>query len=226
MKVLLVDDDQQLLAAVQRGLRAEGFTVDVAYDGADGLWAATNGSFDVIVLDIMMGNGNGFQVCAELRRAGNCTPILMLTAKDGELDEAEALDTGADDYLTKPFSFVVLVARIRALTRRHASRSTMANTIAGDLHVDPASRRAWRGEHLLALTSRQYDVLEYLIRHAGDVISKRELLDGVWPNDFDGDPNIVEVYIRRLRLTVDLPFDRNAIETVRGAGYRLDPNGG
>lgn len=224
--MLLVDDDRQLLAALQRGLRAEGYTVDVAYDGTDGLWAATNGSFDVIVLDIMMANRNGFQVCADLRRSGNCTPILMLTAKDGELDEAEALDTGADDYLTKPFSFVVLLARLRALTRRAATRNEMTNTTAGDLRVDPASRRAWRGEHLLALTSRQYDVLEYLIRHVGEVVSKRDILDHVWPNDFDGDPNIVEVYIRRVRAAVDEPFNRNAISTVRGAGYLLDPDGG
>ena len=193
---------------VKRGLEAEGFTVEVAFDGADGLWLATEGSFDLIVLDIMLPGRNGYQICADLREAGDWTPILMLTAKDGDLDEAEALDTGADDYLTKPFSFAVLVARIRALLRRATGRNPHP-VEAGDLRIDPGQRRVWRGDVEIELTSRQFDVLEFLIRRAGQVLSKTEILDGVWEYEFEGDPNIVEVYIRRLRTRIDEPFDRH-----------------
>lgn len=224
MKVLVVEDDKKVATAVKRGLEAEGYTVDVAFEGADGLWLATEGSYDLIVLDIMLPVRNGYQICAQLREAGDWTPILMLTAKDGELDEAEALDTGADDYLSKPFSFAVLVARIRALLRR-AGRNP-APVSAGDLHIDPGQRRAWRGKREITLTARQFDVLEFLVRRAGQVLSKAEILDGVWHYDFDGDPNIVEVYIRRLRTRIDEPFGRHAIETIRGVGYRLAAGGG
>jgi DNA-binding response OmpR family regulator len=225
VKILLVEDDKKIATIVKRGLEAEGFTVEVAFDGADGLWLATEGSFDLIVLDIMLPGRNGYQICADLREAGDWTPILMLTAKDGDLDEAEALDTGADDYLTKPFSFAVLVARIRALLRRATGRNP-APVEAGDLRIDPGQRRVWRGEAEIELTSRQFDVLEFLIRRAGQVLSKSEILAGVWEYEFEGDPNIVEVYIRRLRTRIDEPFDRHAIETVRGAGYRLALDGG
>lgn len=225
MKVLVVEDDQKIATAVRRGLAAEGYTVDVAFNGTDGLWLATESSYELIVLDIMLPGRNGYQVCAELRRAGDWTPILMLTAKDGELDEAEALDTGADDYLSKPFSFAVLVARIRALRRRATGRTPAAVDL-GDLHLDPGQRRVWRGDREIALTARQFNVLELLVRRAGQVLSKAEILDGVWPFEFDGDPNIVEVYIRRLRTRIDEPFGRHAIETVRGAGYRLAADGG
>jgi DNA-binding response OmpR family regulator len=225
MKVLVVEDDKKIATAVKRGLEAEGFTVDVAYEGPDGVWMATEGTYDLIVLDIMLPGRNGYQICADLRAAGDWTPILMLTAKDGELDEAEALDTGADDYLTKPFSFAVLVARVRALLRRAAGRDP-APVAAGDLRIDPGRRRVWRGDHEITLTARQFDVLEFLVRRAGQVLSKSEILDGVWAYDFDGDPNIVEVYIRRLRTRIDEPFGRRAIETVRGAGYRIAANGG
>jgi len=163
---------------------------------------------------------NGYKVCAELREAGNWTPILMLTAKDGDLDQAEALDTGADDYLVKPFSFPLLLARIRALLRRSA-HDAPAPVSVGDLRIDPAQRRTWRGEAEVSLTARQFDVLEFLVRRAGQVVPKDEILNGVWRHDFDGDPNIVEVYIRRLRRAIDEPFARHSIETVRGAGYRL-----
>ena len=173
----------------------------------------------------MLPGRNGYQICADLREAGDWTPILMLTAKDGDLDEAEALDTGADDYLTKPFSFAVLVARIRALLRRATGRNP-APVEAGDLRIDPGQRRAWRGEVEVELTSRQFDVLEFLMRRAGQVLSKTEIMDGVWEYEFEGDPNIVEVYIRRLRTRIDEPFDRHAIETLRGAGYRLSVDGG
>jgi two-component system, OmpR family, response regulator len=150
----------------------------------------------------------------------------MLTAKDGDLDEAEALDTGADDYLTKPFSFPVLVARVRSVLRRAGDRPVRVPVSAGDLRIDPVARRAWRGEREITLTARQFDVLEYLVRRAGQVLSKKEILDGVWEYDFEGDPNIVEVYIHRLRSAIDEPFVRHAIETVRGVGYRLAADGG
>jgi DNA-binding response OmpR family regulator len=220
MRVLIVEDDAKVAAAVGRGLRAEGIAVDVARDGIDGAWMATENDYDVIVLDVMLPGKNGYVLCAELRAAGDWTPVLMLTAKDGELDEAEGLDTGADDYLTKPFSFVVLIARIRALARR-SSRRVPAPVDVGDLHVDPVRRRCWRGSSEITLTAREFAVLEYLVRRAGEVIPKRELLGGVWDDDFDGDANIVEVYIRHLRRKVDEPFGRRSIETVRGAGYRL-----
>jgi two-component system OmpR family response regulator len=225
VKILLVEDDKKIATSVKRGLEAEDFTVDVALNGTDGLWLANEGTYDLIILDIMLPGRNGYQICADLREAGDWTPILMLTAKDGDLDEAEALDTGADDYLTKPFSFAVLVARIRALLRRASGRDP-APVEAGDLRIDPGQRRAWRGEVEIELTSRQFDVLEFLVRRAGQVLSKLDILDGVWEYAFEGDPNIVEVYVRRLRTGIDEPFGRHAIETVRGAGYRLRSDGG
>lgn len=221
MKLLVVEDDKRIATTLKRGLEAEGFVVDVALDGLDGLWLATEGTYDLILLDLMLPGRNGFQVCADLREQNDWTPILILTAKDGELDEAEALDTGADDYLMKPFAFAVLLARIRALLRR-TSDSAVATLEVGDLRLDPRSRRVFRGEHEISLTARQYDVLEFLVRHAGQVLSKSEILAGVWSYDFEGDPNIVEVYIRRLRQRIDEPFDRSTITTIRGAGYRLD----
>ena len=222
MKLLLVEDDPKIAAAVQRGLEGAGFCVEVAGDGDEGTWRATEYGYDLIVLDILLPGRNGFRVCAELRAAGNWTPILMLTAKDGELDEAEGLDTGADDYLTKPFSFEVLVARIRALLRRTGGREPVPVAV-GDLRIDPRARRAWRGQVELTLTAREFSVLELLVRRAGEVLSKDDILAGVWTDDFEGDPNIVEVYVRRLRRKIDEPFRRRSIETVRGAGYRLAP---
>ena len=226
MKILLVEDDKKIATVVKRGLDAEGFTVDVAFDGEDGLWLATEGSYDLILLDIMLPSRNGFLVCADLRARDNWTPIIMLTAKDGDLDEAEALESGADDYLTKPFSFPVLVARVRSMLRRVGGRNAIAPADAGDLRIDPVSRRVWRGEQEIQLTARQFDVLEFLMRRAGQVVTKQEILNGVWQYDFEGDLNIVEVYIRRLRSAIDDPFDRRSIETIRGAGYRLAADGG
>jgi two-component system OmpR family response regulator len=226
MKILLVEDDKKIATLVKRGLDGEGYTVDVAFDGVDGMWLATEGSYDLILLDIMLPNRNGFQICADLRAREIWTPIIMLTAKDGDLDEAEALDAGADDYLTKPFSFPVLVARVRSMLRRVGGRTAPVPAAAGDLRIDPAGRRVWRGDQEVALTARQFDVLEFLIRRAGQVVTKQEIVNGVWQYDFDGDLNIVEVYIRRLRAAIDNPFDRHAIETIRGAGYRLAPDGG
>jgi two-component system, OmpR family, response regulator len=224
MKLLLVEDDAKIATLVKRGLEAEGFTVDVAFDGVDGLWMATEGSFDLIVLDLMLPGRNGYQICADLRRAGDWTPILVLTAKDGDLDEAEALDTGADDYLTKPFSFPVLVARVRALLRRTTGRDP-APIAVGDLRIDPGARRVWRGDDELSFTAREFEVLEFLVRRAGQVMSKRDILAGVWEHDFEGDPNIVEVYVRRLRRKIDEPYGRQSLTTVRGAGYRMVDDG-
>ena len=195
----------------------------VAFDGPTGLWLATEGSFDLIVLDLMLPGRNGYQICADLREAGDWTPILILTAKSGEWDEAEALDSGADDYLVKPFGFPVLLARIRALLRR-ATGQNPAPVEVGDLLMDPGQRRVFRSGEEIQLTTRQFDVLEFLLRRSGQVLSKAEILAGVWDHEFDGDPNIVEVYIRRLRKAIDEPFGRRSIETVRGAGYRLVPD--
>ena len=186
---------------------------------------AQENPYDAIVLDLMLPGINGYRICATLREEEVWTPILMLTAKDGEFDEAEALDTGADDYVTKPFSYVVLVARLRALIRRGAGERP-AVLDAGDLRFDPASRRSWRGQTPVELTAREMALLEFLMRHPGEVVSKTEILEHVWDYDFEGDPNIVEVYIRHLRNKFDRPFDRHSIETVRGAGYRLNADGG
>jgi two-component system OmpR family response regulator len=225
MKVLVVEDDKKIAATVKRGLDAEGFAVEVSYDGDDGLWRATEQQFDLIVLDLMLPGRNGVAICRELRERGDWTPILVLTARDADHDETEALDTGADDYLTKPFSFPVLVAHVRALLRR-VQGGAPAPIQVGDLRLDPARHRCWRGQAEISLTAREFSVLEYLVRRAGLVNPKFEILDGVWEYDFDGDPNIVEVYIRRLRRKVDEPFGRHDIETVRGAGYRLGSGDG
>jgi two-component system OmpR family response regulator len=225
VRVLVVEDEKRLAAGLKKGLEAEGFATDVALDGTEGLWMAREHPYDALVLDIMLPRLNGYKVCAALRDEGNWTPILMLTAKDGELDEAEALDTGADDYLTKPFSYIVLVARLRALIRRgRGERPPILG--AGDLRFDPGTRRAFRGEVEVELTAREMALLEFLLRRKGEVLSKREILDHVWDYDFEGDPNIVEVYIRHLRNKLDRPFGRDAIETLRGAGYRLVADGG
>ncbi|HJR45791.1 MAG TPA: response regulator transcription factor [Actinomycetota bacterium] len=225
MRVLVVEDEKPLAEGLKKGLDAEGFATDLAHDGTDGLWMARENPYDALVLDIMLPGVNGYQVCSTLRGEGNWTPILMLTAKNGELDEAEALDTGADDYLTKPFSYVVLVARLRALIRRGAGERPSVLD-AGDLSFDPAARVARRGGSEIALTSREMSLLEFLMHRKGEVVSKREILDHVWDYDFDGDPNIVEVYVRHLRNKLDRPFGRAAIETLRGAGYRLAADGG
>ena len=225
MRILIVEDEEHLAEAVAQGLRAEGLSVDVALSGTDGLWRAREDVYDLVVLDILLPGANGFQICATLRSEGNWVPILMLTAKDGELDEAEALDTGADDFLTKPFSFVVLLARIRALLRR-GRRERPSVLRAGDLTLDPAEHRCRRGEVEIDLTPREFSLLRYLMRFAGEAVPKREILQHVWGDDFEGDPNIVEVYIGYLRRKIDHEFERSAIQTVRGVGYRLDAAGG
>ena len=224
VRVLVVEDEELLAAAVADGLTAEGFDVDVAHDGPDGLWRAREGSYDAIVLDVLLPGMHGYRVCRTLRDEGVWTPILILTAKDGEYDEAEALDTGADDFLSKPFSFVVLLARLRALIRRGAPPRPAV------LHGRHARARPRRARAAAAqgtdirLTAREFALLEYLVRKDGNVASKTEILDHVWGIDFAGDPNVVEVYVGYLRKKIDAPFGVESIETVRGAGYQLLPD--
>ncbi|MBB5780189.1 response regulator transcription factor [Nonomuraea angiospora] len=224
MRVLVVEDERRMAAALQRGLQAEGFAVDLAHDGEEGLHAARQGDYDVVVLDIMLPRLSGYNVCKQLRAEENWVPILMLSAKDGEYDMADGLDLGADDYLTKPFSYVVLVARLRALLRRDAGRRPSV-LVAGDLSLDPARRRVERDGSSIELTPREFALLEYLIRRRDEVVSKAEILEHVW-DTFDTDPNVVEVYVGYLRRKIDAPFGRNALQTVRGAGYRLAGDGG
>ncbi|GAA2683895.1 response regulator transcription factor [Nonomuraea dietziae] len=221
VRVLLVEDEKRLADLVKGGLTGEGFAVDVAYDGRDGLWMAKENDYDVIVLDVMLPRLNGYAICSKLREAGNWTPIMMLTAKDGVYDEAEALDNGADDYLAKPFSYVVLLARLRALVRRGGKERPVSLTV-GDLTIDPAGLRCRRGETEIALTPKEFAVLHGLARRPGEVVSKSELLAQAWDFSYEGDPNIVEVYISALRRKIDLPFGRTTLVTVRGAGYRLE----
>ncbi|WP_435228390.1 response regulator transcription factor [Streptomyces sp. Tue6028] len=225
MRLLIVEDERRLAMALARGLAAEGYAVDTAHDGVTGLRLAQERDYDLILLDIMLPGLNGYRICAQLRAAGDDTPILMLTAKDGEYDEAEGLDTGADDYLTKPFSYVVLQARVRALLRRRTRGGAPVLRI-GDLTVDPDSRRVDRSGTEVVLTAKEFAVLEHLALHAGQVVSKADILGGVWDFAYDGDPNIVEVYVSALRRKIDQPFGRRSIRTVRGAGYRLEADGG
>jgi DNA-binding response OmpR family regulator len=220
VRVLVVEDEIALAESVRRGLTAEGFDCDVVHDGLDGLWRAREHPYAVIVLDLLLPGMNGFAVCRTLRAEGNWTPILVLTGKDGEYDEAEALDTGADDYLTKPFSFVVLVARLRALLRRGTHPRPPALS-QGTLVLDPYARTCHRRGELVKLTPRETALLTALLRREGGVVAKAELLDEVWGDDFAGDPNIVEVYVGYLRRKVDVPHGLHTIETVRGVGYRV-----
>ncbi|WP_405161589.1 response regulator transcription factor [Nocardia sp. NBC_01499] len=220
MRVLVVDDEIRLAETLRRGLAAEGFVVELAHDGFDGLERAATGDFDVLVLDIMLPGKHGYQIVRELRERQVWTPVLMLSAKDGEYDQADAFDLGADDYLTKPFSFVVLVARLRALVRRGAPERPVVLT-AGSLSLDPARRRVARAGEVLSLTPREYGVLEFLMRHKGDVVTKFDILRSVWDSNYDGSDNVVEVYVGYLRRKIDTPFGLASIETIRGVGYRL-----
>ena len=218
MRLLVVEDEQRLGAALRRGLTAEGFLVDVATDGPSGLEAARHGGYDAVVLDVMLPGLSGYNVVRTLRTEANWVPVLMLSAKDGEYDQADGLDYGADDYLTKPFSFVVLLARLRALTRRNLP-ARPAILAADDVTLDPASHEVGVAGRPVALTPREYALLEYFLRHPGRVVSKTELLDNVWDAAEDVDPNAVEVYVGYLRRKVG----RDVLLTVRGAGYRLAP---
>ena len=216
MRVLVVDDEVRLAAALRRGLEAEGFTVEGSHDCNDGLWHATEHAYDAIVLDIMLPGLNGYRVCAAIRERGITTPILMLTAKDGEFDEAEALDTGADDFLSKPFSYVVLVARLRALVRR--TRGQVSNdVVVGPVRLNLASRRCFVGEREVTLTTREFAIIEYLVSRVDEVVPKRDILANVWEDTYDGPENVVEVHVHALRRKLEVDI----IETIRGGGYRV-----
>ena len=223
MQILIVEDERRIATALKRGLEADGFSVDVAFTGDDGLWYATEHTYDAIALDLMLPGMNGYQVCGALRDAENWTPVLVLTAKEGLFDESEALDTGADDYLRKPFSYPVLLSRLRALIRRSDKNGAAIDPalVLGDLRLDPLSQRAWRHETELELSPKAFIVLQVLMRREGELITKSELLDTAWGFDYEGDPNVVEAYISRLRKAIDRPFGLDTIRTVRGAGYRL-----
>jgi DNA-binding response OmpR family regulator len=220
VRVLLVEDEVPLAEMVRRGLVADGHSVEVVHDGIRGFEAAATGDHDVVVLDIMLPGLSGYRILERLRAAQVWTPVLMLTAKDGEYDEADAFDLGADDYLVKPFSFVVLLARLRALLRR-AGESRPAVLAVGDLTLDPARHRVHRGGTEVTLTPREFGVLEYLMRHAGEVVTKTDILRAVWDAHYEGEVNVVEVYVGYLRRKIDAPFGVRSIETLRGVGYRM-----
>lgn len=220
MKLLIVEDELRLRSTLAVGLRAEGFEVTEAGDGVEGLRQATENQFDVIVLDIMVPGLSGYEVLRRMRAREVWTPVLMLTAKDGDYDQADAFELGADDYLTKPFSFIVLVARLRALVRRSTAQRPAVIT-AGTLTLDPIHRVVSRADTLITLTPREYGVLEYLMRNKDTAVTKAELLQNVWDTHYDGPDNVVEVYVGYLRRKIDAPFGTNTIETVRGVGYRL-----
>ncbi|MET3923498.1 response regulator transcription factor [Arthrobacter sp. UYEF20] len=220
MRILLVEDEKVLADTVRRGLSNEGFVVDVTHDGVSGLSAATENAYDVILLDLMLPLKHGYDVLRELRQRRIWTPVLMLTAKDGEYDQTDAFDLGADDYLTKPFSFLVLVARIRALIRRGAPERPVVLAL-GTLTMDPVNRRVRRGQTLISLTPREYGLLHYLMRRHDQIVSKADILDNVWDSAFEGGDNVVEVYIGYLRRKIDAPFGVQTLATVRGMGYLL-----
>lgn len=221
-KILIIEDEDALVAALKRGLTAEGYFVESSVNGREGYFLANERSYDLILLDILLPEMNGFEICEELRKQGNLTPILMLTAQSDDLDMAEGLDLGADDYLVKPFSFVVLMSRIRSLLRR-TKRGPIDQTIAlGPFLLDSDAHRAFCSDVEISLTAKEFAILGYFLAHPYSVISKRELLDELWDMNYVGDPNIVEVYIRRLRQKVDPLLHAPAIETIRGVGYRLN----
>jgi two-component system OmpR family response regulator len=225
MRVLVIEDDVKMAVLIHRGLRGDGMAADVAISGEDALWMAGATEYDAIVLDVMLPGMDGFEVCRRLRADSVWTPILMLTARDAVEDRVNGLDGGADDYLTKPFSFAELSARLRALVRRGpVERPTVLR--AGDLHLDPASRRVWRNGTDISLSAKEHALLETFMRRRGEVLDRFQLLEHAWDNEYENRSNIVDVYVRYLREKVDRPFGVESIETVRGAGYRLRADGG
>ena len=220
MRVLVVEDHERMADLLRRGLEEEGYAVDLASTGEDAVWLATENEFDAILLDVMLPGSDGFEVCRNVRREGCWAPVLMLTAKDAVGDRVRGLDAGADDYLTKPFSFEELLARLRALLRRGASARPAVLRV-GDLTLDPAAHLVERGGVRVDLTAKEFGLLEFLMRHAGEVLSRSTLIDHVWDFAFEGDSNVVDVYVRYLREKIDRPFGADSIETVRGAGYRF-----
>jgi two-component system OmpR family response regulator len=224
MRILIVEDEPKLARLLARGFGEEGHAADVAATGEEALWMADSAAYDVIVLDVMLPGVDGFDVCRTLRDRKVWTPVLMLTARDAVEDRIEGLDTGADDYLLKPFAFSELLARLRALARRgQGERPT--ELVAGDLRLDPASRRVWRGETEIELSAKEFALLEVFLRHAGEALSRVRLLDGAWDMAFESRSNVVDVYVRYLREKIDRPFGRRSLETVRGVGYRLREDG-
>jgi two-component system, OmpR family, response regulator len=223
--VLVVEDDVRMAAALRRGLQAEGIIADVAVDGDEAIRRIRAGAFDVVVLDVMLPDMDGFETCRRLRACGAWTPIIMLTARDAVTDRVRGLDSGADDYLTKPFSLAELLARLRALVRRGpVERPTVLEV--GDLRLDPAARQAWRGEVEIDLTAREYGLFEAFMRRPGQVLSHLQLLDAAWDIGYEHRSNVIEVYVRYLREKIDRPFRVTSLETVRGMGYRLRKDGG
>jgi two-component system OmpR family response regulator len=225
MRALVVEDELKMAALLRRGLTEEGYAADIARTGEDAMWMARATPYDAIVLDVMLPGADGFAVCRELRESGIWSPILMLTARDGVQDRVAGLDSGADDYLTKPFSFAELLARLRALTRRGASeRPTLVKV--GSLRLHPATRQVWRGEAEIGLSAKEFALLETFMRRPGDVLSRLDLLEHAWDYGYENRSNVVDVYVRYLREKIDRPFQVSSIETVRGAGYRLRRDGG
>jgi len=220
MRVLVVEDEGRMAALLRRGLQEEGYAVDLAATGEDGIWLATENAYDAVLLDVLLPDLDGFEVCRRLRDAGRWAPILMLTARDAVPDRVHGLDAGADDYLTKPFAYPELLARLRAMIRRGPHERPAAISV-GDLSLDPATREVRRGDRQVPLTPKEFALLEYFMRHAGEVLTRTEILEHVWDFAFDGDSNVIEVYVRYLREKVDRPFGRQTLETVRGVGYRL-----
>ncbi|MGH2691970.1 MAG: response regulator transcription factor [Actinomycetota bacterium] len=220
MRVLVVEDEVKMAGLLKRGLEEEGYAVDTAADGQEAVWLGTENPYDAVVLDVMLPDFDGFEVCKRLRQAGRWSPVLMLTARDAVADRVSGLDAGADDYLTKPFSFAELLARLRALIRRGAQERPPVLR-SGDLSLDPSTRRVARGDVPLDLTTKELALLEYFMRHLGEVLSRTRLIEHVWDFAYDGDSNVVDVYVRYLREKIDRPFGRDSIETVRGSGYRL-----
>ncbi|HYT78450.1 MAG TPA: response regulator transcription factor [Actinomycetota bacterium] len=220
MRVLVVEDTQRMAGLLNRGLQEEGYAVDVVANGEDAVWMASENLYDVIVLDVMLPDVDGFEVCRRIREAGQWAPVLMLTARDGVRDRVEGLDVGADDYLTKPFAFAELLARLRAVMRRgHRERPPVLTV--HDLTLDPATKMVRRGDQTIGLTPKEFSLLEYFMRHPGEALTRTQILEHVWDFAFEGDSNVVEVYVRYLREKIDRPFGRNSLETVRGVGYRL-----
>jgi two-component system OmpR family response regulator len=225
MRILIVEDEVKMAALIRRGMRAEGLAADVAITGDDALWMAGSTEYDVIVLDVMLPTIDGFETSRRLRADGIWTPILMLTARDSVDDRIAGLDGGADDYLIKPFSFAELLARIRALSRRGPIEKPTLLT-AGDLTLDPASRRVWRDETEIVLSTKEFALLEAFMRRPGDILTRYQLLEQAWDYDYENRSNVIDVYVRYLREKVDRPFEAQAIETIRGTGYRLRADGG
>jgi two-component system OmpR family response regulator len=224
MRILVVEDEVKMASLLKRGLEEEGYAVDTAPTATEGIWLGTENPYDAIVLDLMLPDRDGFEVCRELREAGRWAPVIMLTAKDGVRDRVSGLDAGADDYLTKPFSFAELLARLRALLRRgQAERPPLLRV--GDLTMDPAGHKVERDGRMIDLTAKEFSLLEYFMRHPQEVLSRTRILEHVWDFAYDGDSNVVDVYVRYLREKIDRPFGRNSLETVRGSGYRLKPEG-